>query len=181
VRLLGRAVLFLFGLFLAIPAGLLVLSIGVAVEPAAQDLLAALGVAGLDAVWSDVWRDDVDALATEGFLVGLWTLSAALFVLPPTFVALTGEVLGIRSFVWYGFGCGALTAALPWLRRGSARLSDSTMLGAEGHITALLFVTGAVAGLTYWLVTGRTAGASSRRMRLNHHDAEPNTGPARRH
>ena len=159
MRLLGRAVLFLFGLFLAIPAGLLVLSIGIAVEPAAQDLLAALGVAGLDAVWSDFWRDDVDALATEGFLVGLWTLSAALFVLPPTFVALTGEVLGIRSFVWYGFGCGALTAALPWLRRGSAQWNESGALGAEGRITALLFLAGAAAGLTYWLVAGRSAGS----------------------
>ena len=83
---------------------------------------------------------------------------AALFVLPPAFVALLGEILGLRSFVWYGFGCGALTAALPWLHRGSERWSQSGALGAEGRLTALLFVTGAVAGLTYWLVAGRTAG-----------------------
>ena len=94
-----------------------------------------------------------------GVFIRLWALSAALLILPPAIVALVGEIAGTRSFVWYGFGCGALTAALPWLGRGSERLADSDALGPEARITALLFITGAVAGLTYWLVAGRSAGS----------------------
>ena len=33
------------------------------------------------------------------------------------------------------------------------------MLGAEVRITTLLFLSGAAAGLTYWLVAGRSAGS----------------------
>jgi hypothetical protein len=67
--------------------------------------------------------------------------------------------------VWYGFGCGALTAALPWLSHGSERLAEANVLGAEGRITALLFLTGAVAGLAYSLVAGRSAGAREQTAR----------------
>ena len=161
MRFLGRVFLFLFALFLAVPAGLMTLAIGIAFEPAAQDLLAALGAAGFEAAFSDLWRDDSGEFAAGGVLLGLWTLSATLMVLPPALVALLGEILGLRSFLWYGLGCGALTAALPWLHRGTERWAESDALGAEGRITALLFVTGAVAGLTYWLVAGRTAGLTA--------------------
>jgi hypothetical protein len=159
LRVFGRAFLFLFGLLLAIPAGLVALTIGIAVEPAAQELIAALGVAGFEDFLFDLWDDGLTEGVPGGLLIRLWALSAALLVLPPALVALVGEIAGTRSFVWYGFGCGALTAVLPWLSRGSERFTESDALGAEGRITALLFITGAVAGLTYWLVAGRSAGA----------------------
>ena len=159
MRFLGRAVLLFFGLLLAIPAGLLTMTIGVAFEPAAQDLIAAFGAAGFEAMVTDFWREGSGAFAAEGVLLGLWALSATIFVMPPALVGVIGEVLGIRSFVWYGFGCGALMAALPWLGRGSERLADGNALAAEGRITALLFITGAVAALTYWLVAGRSPGS----------------------
>jgi hypothetical protein len=159
VRFLGRAFLFLFGLFLAIPAGLLALAVGITVEPAAQELIAALGVAGFEDFLLDLWGDGLSEAAPRSVFIRLWALSATLLVLPPALVALIGEIAGMRSFVWYGFGCGALTAALPWLGRGSGRFSNGSVLGAEGRITALLFLAGAVAGLTYWLVAGRSAGS----------------------
>jgi len=158
VRFLGRAFLFLFGLLLAIPAGLVALAIGIAVEPAAQELIATLGIAGFEEFIADLLDDGVRGTAPGGFFLRLWAVSSALLVLPPTLVALIGEIAGTRSFVWYGFGCGALTAALPWLSRASERLAGTDALGAEARITALLFVAGAVAGLTYWLVAGRSAG-----------------------
>ena len=157
MRILGRAILFVVGVFLAIPAGLLAFAIGVAFEPAAQDLIAALGAAGFETIVSVLSGE----LAVEGLFVGLWTLLATLFVLPPSLIAVIGEVIGIRTFVWYGLGCGALTGALPWLRRGTERSIENGGLEAEGRITALLFATGAVAGLTYWLVAGRSAGGST--------------------
>ena len=158
MRFLGRALLFLFGLLLAIPAGFLALALGIAFEPAAQELIAALGAAGVDEALSDLWADDAPEVAPGGLFVRLWALSATLLILPPAFVGLVGEAAGLRSFVWYGFGCGGLTAALPWLSR-SEPLAGGSVLAAEGRITALLFVAGATAGLTYWLVAGRSAGA----------------------
>jgi hypothetical protein len=158
VRFLGRTILFVFGLLLAVPAGLLTLAIGIAVEPAAQELIAALGIAGFEALWSDLADGTFEAVPGDVFL-GLWALSTMLLVMPPALIAAIGEIAGFHSFVWYGFGCGALTAALPWLARGGEWFAGSDALGAEGRITALLFATGAVAGLTYWLVAGRSAGA----------------------
>jgi hypothetical protein len=158
VRFFGRAFLFLLGLVFAIPAGLLTLAVGVVIEPAARELLAALGVAGYEALLSDLWQDGVPDYDVGGVVVGLWALSSAVLVLPPALVALVGEVAGLRSFVWYGFAAGALTAALPWLSRDGGQWTESAALGAEGRITTLLFLTGAAAGLTYWLVAGRSAG-----------------------
>jgi hypothetical protein len=161
VRFLGRTVLFVVGLLLAIPAGLVTLGVGIAFEPAAQELIAALGVAGFREFLIDLGDWDRSDVVPGAVFIRLWALSATLLILPPALVALIGEVAGARSFVWYGLGCGALTAALPWLHRGSERLADSRMLGPEGRITALLFLTGAVAGFTYWLVAGRSAGLRS--------------------
>jgi hypothetical protein len=160
VRFLGRVLLFLLGLLLAIPAGLVALTVGIALEPAAQDLIAALGMAGFEDFLSDLWDGGMLEAMPGGVFIRLWALSATLLILPPALVALIGEIAGTRSFVWYGFGCGALTAALPWIGRGSERLADGNVLGAEARITALLFLTGAAAGLTYWLVAGRSAGAN---------------------
>jgi hypothetical protein len=158
VRVLGRAFVVLFGLLLAIPAGLLALAIGIALEPAAQDLLATLGLAGFDAIYFEIWRGGAPDLVAADLVVGAWALSTTLLVLPSALVALIGEGVGTRSFVWYGFACGALTAALPWLGRGHDDLPEITAVSAaEGRLTALLFLTGAAAGLTYWLVAGRSA------------------------
>ena len=157
MRFFTRAILFVFGLLLAIPAELVTLAIGIAVEPAAQELIAALGIAGFEEFMADL-MDEVPGAVPGAFFLHLWAISSALLILPPALVALIGEIAGTRSFVWYGFGCGALTAALPWLSRGSERLAGTDALGAETRITALLFVTGAAAGLTYWLVAGRSAG-----------------------
>ena len=156
MRLLGRAFLFSLGLLFAIPAGLLALAVGVAVEPAARELVAELGIVGIDAFLWDFWEDGHADLDAAGVIVGVWALSATLLVLPPAFIALVGEVAGLRSFVWYGFGTGLLTAALPWLGRGD--WGEGAPLGAEARLTVLLFLTGAAAGLVYWLAAGRSAG-----------------------
>jgi hypothetical protein len=119
---------------------------------------AALGLVGMEAFLSDLWQDRGLGFETGQLLLKAWVLSTTLLILPPAFFALIGEIAGLRSFVWYGLGTGALTAALPWLGRSGERWSNGPDLGAEARITTLLFLTGAVAGLTYWLVAGRSAG-----------------------
>jgi hypothetical protein len=171
VRLLGRAFLFAFTLCLAVPVGLAVFSIGSVFEPAIQELVVGLTRAGFDAAFSELSPAELGELAQQ-LVVGLWALAMALFLLPPALVGAVGEVLGLRSIVWYGVGCGVLTAALPWLSRGSLRAVKSAALAAESRITLLLFVTGAATGLIYWLVAGRTAGVSA--------PASPGSWPRRR-
>ena len=165
MRVLGRALLLVAGLVIAIPAGALALTIGIAHEPAARELIGALGFASLGAILEGVPFDEAPEMVAGTLALGLWTLAMSLVVLPPTLVALIGEIAGTRSFAWYGGAAGLLTAAIPWLVRGSPTDTISPTLAAEGRLTALLFLTGAVAGLTYWLLAGRTAGKSVSRPR----------------
>ncbi|HEX5867515.1 MAG TPA: hypothetical protein VFY72_07385 [Beijerinckiaceae bacterium] len=121
MRFFGRAVLFCLGLIFAIPAGFMTLAVGTLVEPAAREIVTELGLAGADAVLSELGHGGPAAFDAAGLLAGMWALSAALLFLPPAFVALVGEIAGFRSFAWYGFGTGLFTAALPWLGRGWER------------------------------------------------------------
>jgi len=97
VRILGRAFLFCFGLLLAIPAGFTALAIGIVVEPAARELVAALGIAGLETFLSDLWQDGAPTFETGEFFLTMWALSTTLLVVPPALVALIGEIAGLRS------------------------------------------------------------------------------------
>jgi hypothetical protein len=162
MRFLGRLLLLTVGLGLAIPFGFLALLVGVTLDPAARDLLGALGLASVEAIVSDL-ADGVPADAEAfSFVVELWAGLTTLLVAPPAFAALVGEVAGWRSFAWYGGAAGALAAALPWLSR--SRMTEPA-LPAEGRITALLFLAGAVSGLVYWLVAGHSAGRAASPVR----------------
>ena len=157
---LGRLLLGAFALLLAVPTGCAALVLALLVDPAAQAWLTGGALAGLDMALSDLSA----GLPPEGLILFIAGLAKALFVLlfvPPAVVGLGGEILGRRSLLWYGAGCGLLTAALPWLTRGAMRSGagrDPALLAAEARLTVILFVVGASAGLVYWLVAGRRAG-----------------------
>jgi hypothetical protein len=158
---LGRLILGAFALLLAVPAGCAVLILALLVDPTAQAWLSGGALAGLDMALSDLSA----GLPPEGFALLLAGLAKALFVLlfvPPALVGLGGEILGRRGLLWYGAGCGLLTAAVPWLTRGAVHAAggtrDAGLLAAEARLTLILFVVGASAGLVYWLIAGRGAG-----------------------
>jgi hypothetical protein len=160
MRLIGRLFLLVLGLVIAIPFGTLALAIGVAIEPAARELAATLGFATLWSVLSDLAAGEPPDERAVALFTAFSTALFALLVAPPTLVALIGEVLGWRAFLWHAVGTGAVTAALPWAGRargGLARFSE-TALDAEGRLTLILFITGAVTGSVYWLIAGRSAG-----------------------
>jgi hypothetical protein len=152
------------GLALAVPAGGLTLIVGILFEPAARELLATWGVALLDALFSEAAGGGEPDLVAGAIVFGLWSLSATLLIAPPALVALVGEVVGTRAVAWYGGACGAITALLPWALRPRGTMAG--LAGLEGRLTALLFLTGAVAGLVYWLVSGRSAGRGPERPPL---------------
>jgi hypothetical protein len=160
MRLIGRLFLLVLGLVIAIPFGVLALAIGVALEPAARELVGTLGFATLWEILGDLAAGDLPDERAVALFTAFSTAVFALLVAPPALVAVIGEVLGWRAFLWYAAGTGAVTAALPWAGRargGFARFSDAA-LAAEGRITLILFATGAVTGCVYWLITGRSAG-----------------------
>jgi hypothetical protein len=72
-------------------------------------------------------------------------------VLPLLLVALVSEVTRAWGLLWMAGAMGVLTAAVPWILRGSPRMTSPTEL----HISVVLGLTGAVAGLVYWAVAGR--------------------------
>ena len=157
MRFLGRIVLLLVGLIFAIPAGTVALAIGIAAEPAARELTALIGIAVMNAVFDDAFRGVEPDLIGLQLFYGFGAISLVVLIAPVSLVAIVGEVIRNASFVFYAGVTGLLTAGIPWVLRGGVTTSGAA-LAAEGRITALLFVTGAVAGLVYWLVAGRGAG-----------------------
>ncbi|WP_414472699.1 hypothetical protein [Microvirga sp. M2] len=104
----------------------------------------------VDAVFSS---EDPGPIVAEAML-GVGRIMFTLLVLPPLVIAVIGEALKIRSLVWYAVATGVFTASVPWILRGAARVANP----AELHVSAILGLTGAVAGLVYWAIAGRDAG-----------------------
>jgi hypothetical protein len=156
MRLLGRLVVLVpLALLFAIPAGMLALGTVAAFDPV-------VALFSGEVVWAGMWSlldrlsaVDDPAPVLEGAFTGLSKAAATLLVAPPLFVAVVGEVAGVRSALWYAGGTGTITAAIPWIVRASER----TPTPEEVHITLALFVTGAAAGLVYWLIAGHSARA----------------------
>ncbi|MCJ2031629.1 hypothetical protein MKK50_19860 [Methylobacterium sp. J-043] len=160
---LGRLLLAAFALIVAIPAGALTLGSGVLLDPGFREALGELGLVGLLAGLSDLAQGVPPDMAVMAVLLFAQALSL-LLSLPPTLAALVGETLGLRSPFWYGGASGGLTALLPWLARGGPPpAAGSVASAAEARLAAILLVTGAVSGLVYWLIAGRSVGNRTRR------------------
>ena len=156
MRLLGR-LLFLvpLALLFAIPAAMLTLGVAAVFDPV-------VALFSGEVVWAGLWSlldrlSDVEdpAPVLEGAFTGLSRAAATLLVVPPLFIGVVGELASLRNALWYAGGTGAVTAAIPWIVRASERAPTPE----EIHITLALFVTGAVAGIVYWLIAGQSAGA----------------------
>ncbi|MBS7705724.1 hypothetical protein [Chelatococcus asaccharovorans] len=153
MRLLARFLLVPLGIGCAVTASLIFLLAAATFQPALGRLFAGLSLASLFAFLDALTATGDPEAAPRGALLVLWTLTVGIVALPPAVVALIGEFAGWRSFVWYSGMTGVLTAALPWIARGSAEGTQG-----EADITLVLFLTGALAGLVHWAVAGRTAG-----------------------
>ena len=155
---LARILLATLGLLMALPVGALALIGGVLLDPALRQAFSRLGLAGGLAGLADLAAGLPPDTATL-MLAALAQLLALLVVLPPVLTVLIGELFGLRSALWYGGVCAALTAALPWLARGAALPPAGPAAAAEARLSLLLLATGAASGLTCWLIAGRSAGA----------------------
>jgi hypothetical protein len=96
------------------------------------------------------------------FLATLWTLTVTICVAPVLIVSLVGEVARATSVLFYVAGTGLLAAALPWSLH-ARHLEASSFQALGPRLSALFFLTGACAGLVYWLIAGRGAKPSQPR------------------
>lgn len=144
-------------LLIAIGASSLFLFMAALVDPVMGTLTGDTLLVGF---W--VFVDEVFSAEDPGPMIAETALAVArvafvLLVFPPLLVAVVSEIVRARSVVWYMAAMGALTAATPWILRGSARVATP----GELHVSAVLGLTGAVAGLIYWAIAGRDAGGSA--------------------
>ena len=100
----------------------------------------------LDAVFA---AEDPGPIVEDAFL-SIGRIMFTLLIFPPLLVAIVSEVLGMRSLLWHALATGVLTAAVPWILRGQARIASPEEL----HVSFVLGLTGAVAGLVYWAIIG---------------------------
>jgi hypothetical protein len=154
MRLLARLLMVPFGIGAAITAGIVFLVVAVFTNSAVGELFAGLSVASLFAFFDSFTALGEPDIAGQQLLLALWMFAVAVVAIPPTAVALIGELAGWRSFMWYSGATGAVSAAIPWLARGSAERATA----GEFNVTLALFLAGALAGLVYWMIAGRTAG-----------------------
>jgi threonine/homoserine efflux transporter RhtA len=137
-------------------------------------LLIAIGASGTFFLIATIVDPVMAVLTGDTLFVGFWSLVDAVFaaedpgpivedaflavgriiftllIFPPLMIAIISEVLGMRSLLWYALATGVLTAAVPFILRGSARVASP----AELHVSLVLCLTGAVAGLVYWAIIG---------------------------
>ena len=83
-------------------------------------------------------------------------LLSGLTILPGLAVVIAGEVMRIRSLVFYLVGGGLASAAMPWLMHVNAGVGSEAPAVAATTLQTLA-VAGFAAGALYWLLAGRKA------------------------
>jgi hypothetical protein len=153
MRSVRRAVIVLFGLAIAIGAGLLVLPVAALVDPVTRTAgfaLAEFVVFALTSAWAE-------GSAGEGnWVVHLgWVAIVSVCVLPLVFAVLLGEIARVRSLFWYAGATGFIAACTPWVVRAAFHLSKASSASpAELRFALLFFCCGLVSGSVYWFIAG---------------------------
>ncbi len=82
-----------------------------------------------------------------------WDLLAGISILPALVVVIVGEIVHIRSWLYYMIGGGAALASMPLL----ARMGQGAAEMPPAALWQVLATAGFIGGLVYWLVAGRRA------------------------
>ena len=141
MSLLGRIIVIIFALFVAIMAAGITLAIGIV----APD-------------WAGVDSDPFERVTF--FIVSFFATSfvGAVAVLPAVAVIVISEAARLRSFLYYGIG-GALVGLASYFGTDiSIRLENTTDVPPVANALQLAAAAGIIGGLAYWLIAGRNAG-----------------------
>jgi hypothetical protein len=146
-----------FALLIAIGASSLFLLVASVVDPVMAMLTGNTLLVGFWSFVDEVFSSEDPGPIVAAAFDAVGRIVFTLLVFPPLLVAVLSEVVRARSAVWYGLATGFLTAAIPWILRGSPRIGSP----GELHVSLVLGLTGAVAGLVYWAIAGRDPGRGS--------------------
>ena len=141
MSLLGRIIVILVALILAIMAAGITLAIGII----APD-------------WAGIDSDPAERLIF--FIVSFFATSfvGAVAILPAALLIVISEAARLRSFLFYGVG-GALVGLASYYGSDiSVRLENTTDVPPVANALQLAAAAGIIGGLVYWLIAGRNAG-----------------------
>jgi hypothetical protein len=141
MSLLGRIIVIIFALIVAIMAAGVTLAIGII----APD-------------WAGADADPFERVSF--FIVSFFATSfvGAVAILPAVVVIVISEAANLRNFLYYGVG-GALVALASYYGSDiSIRLENTTDVAPVGNALQLAAAAGIIGGLAYWLIAGRNAG-----------------------
>lgn len=140
---IGRFIVVAFGFCVAITSGLIMLTLIAGRE---------LGSRYSDTVGPD---DLVIPMLDEllGVAQFVLALGPALTVLPALLAVILGEVLRLRSVIYYMIAGGAAMIAIPLLYQTGDGISSVP----NTRFMVIFLASGFVAGFIYWLIAGRRA------------------------
>lgn len=153
MRSLRRALVMLFGLAIAVTAGLVVLPVATLIDPGTRNA----GFALAEFVVFALIDAGADGSPAEGaFVLHLgWVTIVAISVMPLVFAVLLGEIARVRSLLWYAGATGFIAASSPWVVRAAFHLSKAaSATPAELRFAAVFFLGGFASGAVYWLIAG---------------------------
>ncbi|HMA58061.1 MAG TPA: hypothetical protein VKP52_15300 [Pseudolabrys sp.] len=141
MSLIGRIVVIIFGLLVAIIVAGITLAIGIVLPE-----------------WAAMDSDPVERVIFFFAAFFATSLVGAVAMLPAALVIVVSEAARMRSFIYYGVG-GALVALASYYGSDiSIRLENTTDVPPVNNALQLAAAAGIIGGLAYWLIAGRNAG-----------------------
>jgi hypothetical protein len=141
LRFVGRLIMVPLGFLLAILAAL--------------GVLFTLGVERITHALKGTQFDETGIDLVFSMLHGFVGLAGVATIVPALLIVIIGEVVRIRSWLYYVLGGGAALAVLPLL--ASAGTLGSGGIANPGAVWPVFATAGFAGGLTYWLLAGRNA------------------------
>ena len=141
MSLLGRIVVIIFALLMAIVAAGITLAAGI-----------------LLLEWQVMDSDPVERVLF--FFAAFFATSyvGAVAFMPALLVIVIAEAARMRRFLYYGIGGALVGLASYYGTNMTVRLENTTDVAPVGNALQLAAAAGIIAGLVYWLIAGRNAG-----------------------
>jgi hypothetical protein len=150
-----RAILSLFGLTVAIAAALIVLPVAAVIDPVTREAGTALARFVFFSL-ADTSFHGSSAYAAAELARFVWTVLVAVCVIPLVMAVLIGAVARVHSLAWYVGATGCIATLAPWVARAALHTPKAVSASpAELRLAFVFFLTGAVAGLVFWILAGR--------------------------
>lgn len=141
MSLLGRIVVIIFALFVAIVAAGITLAAGIVLPE-----------------WQVMDSDPIERVTFFFAAFFATTFVGAVAFLPAILAIVIAEAARLRNFLYYGVG-GALVGLASYYGTDiSVRLENTTDVTPVANALQLAAAAGIVGGLVYWLIAGRSAG-----------------------